>query len=244
MSLIEVVVVLGIIVMLSGVMFSIFNGLVARSASITSASAANHLVRTLLMRQQLGLAGMDKFESLLEAPNMVYSLLPAGSRSQLLANDLNPPERHALRNAGITTSWLHDSSATGPVTWRTVMATKAFDGFDVGSTADDVASLNLSMIDPDDLFGRGTVKGTPHEHFLVFGVGPTCSLIGIDNGIPEAPSVGGGDSETQPADRYQRLGVVYRLDRQDTPQVRFLGVVVFTATGLKMPGTQASGWWR
>jgi prepilin-type N-terminal cleavage/methylation domain-containing protein len=244
LTLIELVVTLAILVMVAGLVSAMTPNLLRRASHASGGAAAANLDRAVHLQYLLQRTYPDGFDSLLEAPYTLYRQLPAGSLRQLRPKDLDNADRGMLAAVGIRSTWQHDPVPAGAVTWQAVTQTKTFDATAGGFAADDVAMLNLARIDPNTLFGAGTVKGTPQEIFAVFGVGQSCTLVNPVAGLAEAPVAFGGTAATRPEQVYQRLGVVFRLDRDDATPVRFLGAVVFDEDGIKPAAEKAEGWYR
>ena len=173
----------------------------------------------------------------------MLSTLPSGSLRQLKPKDLDNADRPVLAAAGIRTTWMHNpSSAEAGVTFQPTGPAKAFDCTAGGYASDDVAALDTTRFDVDAAFGPGTRKGGSNEIFAVFGLGPKCTLVGVDGGMLSAPVATGGNAGTNPMEYYQRFGVVFRFDRDEHGPVRFLGAVVFDSDGIKTAGRKASEW--
>ena len=235
LTLVELVLVLAVLAAVAGLVSASMPGMTRRSALATGAAGATQIARAMLSFRTAKGQYPDGYDSLLEGPYRLLKALPKGSYHQLKPKDLDNADRQFLRRAGIKTSWRHDTNGPTGVTFRPLTTIKAFDALAGSTISDDVAALDPNKIDVDSMFGPGTRKGTSNEIFVVYGIGRQCSLVGPDGAILEAPITFGGTAGTNPDEVYQRYGVIFRLDRDDTQPLRFLGAIVFDEDGIKTP---------
>lgn len=243
LTLIELVVVLAILMALAGIVLGSIPALLRQTSAATAGAGAAEVNAAMLYYRTHKGGFPDGYDSLLEAPYTLLKTLPKGSLHQLKPKDLDNADRPFLAAVGIRTTWQHDptNDASG-VTFRPLTWLKTFDSTLGGVASDDVAALDTTRIDVDDLFGPGTKKGGINEIFAVFGLGPKCTLVGADGGILAAPVTFNASPGTNPMDVYQRYGLVFRLDRDEGRPARFLGTVIFDSDGIKTSGQKAQEW--
>jgi len=243
LTLIELVVVLAILSALAGLVSAFFPDLIQRTGCAIGGASLMDLMKALERhRARLG-QFPDGYDSLIEAPYTLYSAIPAAARRQLKPKDLDNSDRLILRANGIQTAWMHVPPNGEAVTWQALSATKALDVNAGGFAADDVAALDTTRINPDLLFGPGTTRGTINESFVMFGIGERCTLVGVGAELAQAPIAPVTSAALDPGDRYMRLALVFRLDRDDRTPFRFLGAVGFSETGIATASDLSRKWW-
>lgn len=232
-TLVELVVVLVIVCMAAGMVAWVGAQLLRRSVAMASAGVAAE-VASAIGRHHARTGGLpDGYDSLLEAPYAVFSFIPAAARRQLRPKDLDNADRPILAAHGITTTWMHPAPDGSGVSWQDLTNVKALDVTAGGFTADDVVALDTRRVNPNDLFGRGVVKGTMNETFMVLGIGPRCTLVGPSAEILESPVLAAASRAADPAAFYRRLAVVVRLDRDDPRPVQLMGIVALGESGIE-----------
>ena len=128
---------------------------------------------------------------------------------------------------------MHVPSPSNGVSWQALSDQKALDVSAGGFLADDVAAIDTRRLNPDLLFGKDCVRGTPNESFVVLGIGPRCTLVGPAGEIAEAPVLAAASNALNPATSYRRVALVLRLDRDDPRPVQWMGVVAFGESGIE-----------
>lgn len=232
-TLVELVVVLVIVCMATGLVAWVGAQLLSRSVAMASAAVASEAAAAV-GRHQARTGGLpDGFDSLIEAPYTVFAFIPAAARRQLRPKDLDNADRPILAAHGITTTWMHPSPDGSGVSWQELTDVKALDVTAGGFASDDVAALDTRRVNPNDLFGRGVAKGTPNETFMVLGIGPRCTLVGPAAELSEAPVLAAASRALNPAGFYRRLALVVRLDRDDPRPVQCMGVVALGESGIE-----------
>lgn len=232
-TLVELVVVLVIVCMATGLVAWVGAQLLRRSVAMASASAAAG-VASAIGRHQARTGGLpDGYDSLIEAPYVVFSFIPAAARRQLRPKDLDNADRPVLAAHGITTTWMHPASDGSGVSWQELTNAKALDVTAGGFASDDVVALDTRRVDPNVLFGRGVAKGTTNETFMVLGIGPRCTLVGPMAELSESPVLAAASRSIDPAAFYRRLAVVVRLDRDDPRPVQLMGIVALGESGIE-----------
>lgn len=232
-TLVELVIVLVIVCMATGLVAWVGAQLLRRSVAIASAAVASE-VASAMGRHQARTGGLpDGYDSLIEAPYTVFAFIPAAARRQLKPKDLDNADRPILAAHGITTTWMHPAPDGSGVSWQALSDTKAFDATAGGFASDDVVALDTRRVNPDDLFGTGVAKGTTHETFMVLGIGPRCTLVGPAAELSEAPVLSAASRAADPAGFYRRLALVVRLDRDDPRPVQCMGVVSLGDSGIQ-----------
>ncbi len=243
LTLIELVVVLAILSALAGLVSAYFPDLIRRSGGAVGGASLMDLMKALERHRVRSGQFPDEYDSLIEAPYTLYSAIPVAARRQLRPKDLDNADRLILRANGIKTAWMHVPPNGQPVTWQPLSSTKALDVNAGGFAADDVAALDPTRINPDVLFGPGTRRGTVNESFVVFGIGDRCTLVGAGAELVQAPLAPVTSAALDPGDRYMRLALVFRLDRDDRTPFRFLGAVGFSETGIATASDMSRKWW-
>jgi len=232
-TLVELVVVLVIVCMATGLVAWMGAQILRRSVAMASAGVAAE-VASALGRHQARTGGLpDGYDSLIEAPYAVFSFIPAAARRQLKPKDLDNADRPILAAHGITTTWMHPAPDGAGVSWQELTNVKALDVTAGGFASDDVVALDTRRVDPNAMFGRGVAKGTTNETFMVLGIGPRCTLVGPSAELSKSPVLAPASRSVNPAAFYRRLAVVVRLDRDDARPVQLMGVVAFGESGIE-----------
>lgn len=244
LTLLELVIVLAILTALAGMVVGSFPNLLRQTSAAAGAAGASEINAAMLYFRTNKGRYPDGYDSLMEAPYTLLKSLPKGSYHQLKPKDLDNADRPFLSAVGIRTTWRHDTTNDSVgVTYRPLTSIKTFDATAGGFAADDVAAIDTTKIDVDDLFGPGTQKGGINEIFAVFGLGPKCTLVGGEGGILSAPVTFGITEATNPLEVYQRYGLVFRFDRDEGRPARFLGAVIFDTDGIKTAALKLQEWY-
>lgn len=232
-TLVELVVVLVIVCMATGLVAWVGAQLLRRSVAMASAGVASQ-VASAIGRHQARTGGLpDGYDSLMEAPYTLFSFIPAAARRQLRPKDLDNADRPILAAHGITTTWMHPPPDGSGVSWQELTDAKALDVTAGGFASDDVVALDTRRINPNALFGLDVAKGTTNETFMVLGIGPRCSLVGPSAELSESPVLAAASRAMNPAAYYRRLAVVVRLDREDPRPVQLMGIVALGESGIE-----------
>lgn len=212
--------------------------LVRRSMAVTAAAAGFQVAAAVARHEARTGALPDGYDSLIEAPSTVLTSIPEAARRQLRPKEMDDADRRVLRAHGITTTWMH---VPGGASWAGLAGGKALGVAAGGLASDDVVTLDTRRVDPDALLGPGVARGTPHEAFLVLGIGTRCTLVGPAAELADAPVLGAAARSLHPSAAYRRLALVVRLDRDAARPVLWLGVVSFGESGIETLGVMLGG---
>jgi type II secretory pathway pseudopilin PulG len=203
LTLLELVVVIMILVALAGLLIPSFTDIMHRTRYAVQVDNCVELSKAIQLYRNLYLHDPDQYDSLLDDGGNLFSFIPGLSVTPgLTVGTLDGDSFHALENAHIWSVWDMDSSVTNPESvtfsppYKTPVRTLA-----AGSKVCQLTNEALAT-----WFG---VNVYPGDIYVVFGVGPKCTMVGK---VINDPPVHFADEPNQnPALRYCRLGAVYKV---------------------------------
>jgi type II secretory pathway pseudopilin PulG len=250
LTLIELVVVLTILTAIGSLLVPVFGSMLART----------HMAKCSVTIPEISKLVQTEFAATLRLPNTLDSLLnddgttlfvdlpgnssgPVGGQVTpytLVAGDADALALVGLRNVvDADAAYTSDDDAT-------------IDSFPPGLTPRDIVDgdvlVGLDQADAEALFFLpGDTSGT--HQYLLFGLGNNSSLVGAGNGRPlnEAPTHFGDTAEFNPADVYQRYGLVFRLQgdaADDEREAVFIGAAAIHGGGLENAEEHRKEFWE
>lgn len=235
-TILELVIVLVVLAALAGIVIGLFPNLLTKTHAAVATTNLRDLNQAMQRYSTLNLKQPSRFDSLIEdGGTNLYAGLPFDATAQTLFTARVPTadEAEALTDVGIT-QIINGSvftPGTGSATFDypagaaenlTVTTPLLF----VDTAAGRAHLHNVLNIEADALASGGVLSGT----YVVFGVGPGCTLIGNANGgAAEAPLHFGENESGNPKKVYSRYFAVYRVD---THHAQFVGVAAAHDDGL------------
>jgi prepilin-type N-terminal cleavage/methylation domain-containing protein len=220
LSLMELVVVLAILAGLAAIVVPMFPDLLRRTHKATDATQTSEMAKIIQLYQALYFSYPDGFDQLTDGQNFPNYLpqaqgfsAPFGGMVQL--GQLTANEVAALNSVGIVRAAPLAPSGTTDPNFQVTMWPYA-DGNAIPAppvaidTAQQYALLNRAGVQANNPRFLATVLASdPTARFIVFGVGPKCSMVG--NTIQTAPTSVPQNNTLTPGVAYCRVGVIFQV---------------------------------
>lgn len=228
LTLVELIVVLMVLAAVAGILVPLFGSNIARkgsaSSSLTNVAEIEKLMAMFANRHPLG-HYPDHYDALRNSAGNVYTGLPGGGTG-LAMHSLTNAEANALLVAGITTVRQMATLPTQPT----------FEPYDVANfgtplsiETEDLAVVSLT---PATTQALGLAAGGT---YVVFGLGSACTLfsnhLGAEGMGPPVRFT--GEASMNPAEVYQRFGVIFQISDAAGPlaRARFVRGIGFGISG-------------
>jgi len=231
LTLLELVVVLAILAAVAAILVPLLPNLLRRAHKATDATQTSELAKAVQLYQAAFFSYPDRLDLLTDGSKFP-SYVPTDSGSPfggyVKAEALDPEDLAALHRAGINEvqPLATDSTPSGfHPTLHPYDDTKGtLDVSGTGTTGTKFAVLDTTKITNHLL--ESERESDPTAKFVVFGVGPKCTLVG--QGIQDAPTSVPQNKDMTPDSTYCRVGVVFKVAGKEvarTERARFVAAV-------------------
>jgi len=246
LTLMELVVVLGILIALAAILIPLFPSMIGRAHKASEATNTSELNKAMQLHAGLNNGNFPDGYDLLGDGTNLAAYLPgnalnatAADLATTLGGSLNPTalgagRLNALNALGITQAWpmftttqaepftpTFNPYSTAPTTTSPLTATTV------------VAFVKAASISDAGLVTPTGVNPSSNTQFVLFGVGNRCTMIG--NTLASAPHLFPDSNAENPANFYARFGVVFQVeDLAGNPLTlaKFVGAVAIEAAGI------------
>ena len=228
LTLIELVVVLAILVALAGLIIGNFPSLLRKASGSTSANTIQDIARAVSIRQTTLNSVGSGFDSLLDTSDAVFSKLPPGCLTNIVATALTT-NAAALAELGLTQICRLDATTTD-ATWSVAASNNLVNV--IGTT---VAAQATPFLVNKIIPNSSAYVGTPTV--WLFGVGKISTLVGAGSTLLEAPTRTGTSELENAQNFYQRYVIAFVVDGSGlggAARARFLGALAPTALGFSL----------
>jgi len=208
LTLLELVVVMGILVVLAGVLVPLLPGLLSDAHFSSGATTIDEMNKSIATYEALNRSQPDGFDLLVDSTGSIPDYCSfaheafAGNFSTYALTDNDVESLASVGIANVYTMLVGTETGFHPT-------------FNCTEDTPTPITAGMEVVRVEDTFvqerlGYGNPLGTT---YVVFGVGERCTMVGAKRGgITEAPVKGGPDAEHGPDTIYGRCGLVYRLD--------------------------------
>lgn len=213
LTLVELVVVILVLVALAGIVIPMLPNMIGRAHTSTGATNIGEVNKAVLLYEQTQQSYPNDLDNLAGTSDPIDYLPGTNAGGQITQGALTASQSTALRNAGIT-------RLAGLYPTRTSLlaadGTITFNPYD-GTTANVAAGQNVAYVSEAAVEGlTGIVRDEPGtaktgDVYVIFGLGRRCSMIG--KVISDPPTHFGENSESNAANVYSRIGLVFRVAR-------------------------------
>jgi prepilin-type N-terminal cleavage/methylation domain-containing protein len=225
LTLIELLVVLAVLVILAGIVLPKLDGVLGKGHSAQGAAAIGDVARFMDTFRIVNGRYPDQYDSMLNAAGTAYAGLLPGARAKYIPTTLTQAEIDSLNLAGVTRVLRHDETAGVDVNDSAVLPAVAL------TTATPVMRMDVTNAEVQgvllrefrqDIADVGTDNTDGARTYLVFGVGPQCTICNGKAGVMrDAPL----HQDTDPGRFYTRFVVVFATSREAGEKAELIGVV-------------------
>lgn len=222
LTLVEMLVVLALLVIVAGIVLPKLDGVLGKGHSAQGASAIGDLARYMDTYRALNGRYPDRYDSMLVPAGTAYPNLLPGALAKYQPTTITAAEIDSLILAGITSVLRHDATAGVSINDSGILPPVVI------TPATPVMRLNLTNAEVQDLLLRefrrpaDEVTGATPRNFLVFGVGPQCTICNGKAGVVrDAPL----HQDTDPGRFYNRFVVIFATSTDSGEKAEFIGVV-------------------
>ena len=227
LTLLELVVVLGILVAVAAILVPLMPNLLRRAHKSTDATQSSELAKAVQMCQAATYAYPDKFDALCDSSGNLPSYLPGYTASSgtaapagafggfVTVQPAGTDVAAALNSVGVNNVMYLSSGTTG-----TGFAPTRFP-YDSPATSTPLnSSTHLAFVNTAAIDAAGTSHllasdraADPTAQYVVFGVGPMCTLVG--QFIQDAPTSTPQNKDMSPDLVYCHFGVIFKVAGQE-----------------------------
>ncbi len=229
LTLMELVVVMAILAALAAIVIPLFPNLLRRAHKATDCTQTNEMSKSVQLFNALYYSYPDGFDTLTDGTNFPAYLpwdktvgatsatAPFGGFVKL--DVLSAAEVNALNTVGIVNAAPLTSVSTGayfhPTMWPyadppapgSAPLTTPINTTDKYAILDTSAGAGLATNNPR--FLANIIAADPNARFIVFGVGPKCSMV--NRNIQDAPTSVPQKADFTPDNTYSRVGVIFQI---------------------------------
>lgn len=212
LTLIELIVVLVILVALAGILVVTLPGMLGRAHTATGATNTGEVSKFVQVYEQLYQSQPTDFDALGDTTAALADYLPGTNLGgQLTARTLVAAEANALTGVGVrrlapmyaTRAALTTAGGTPTFNPYSGVSLPVANGVVVAQVSEAAVEGSSGVVADDP-----TLTG---DVYVLFGFGKRCSMVGK---VTQEPPVHFGESaETNAANAYGRVGVIYRIAR-------------------------------
>lgn len=238
LTLLELVIVLAILAALAAVVIPMFPNLLRRAHKSIDATQTNEISKALQLYQGMFVSYPDHFDLLTDGTDFPSYIPNDGGDvfgNFVVTDVLTIDERKALGRVGIKyvepLATDAGSAAVTPSGFHVTMnpyAAASPSADDIRDTVGD--TLNFALLDTTVALKNDTLKNAieqdPTARFVVFGVGPRCTMVGQT--IQDAPTSVPQNKDFTPDTMYSRIGVIFKVSGEEvsrTERARFICAV-------------------
>ncbi|GIW82279.1 MAG: hypothetical protein KatS3mg105_4086 [Gemmatales bacterium] len=228
LTLMELVVVLAILVILAGMIIANLDGILSKGHSAQGASVIGELMRLMDSYRAIHGRYPDIYDSMLNASGTPYEHLLPGAKQKYVPATLTQNEVDSLILAGIEQVLRHDESADVPVNDSAVLPPVVLTTstpvmkFDVTNLEVQKVLLDEWRQTPDDVLGPSGDGSDALSTYVVFGVGPRCTICNGKTGLMRDAPI---HQDTDPGRFYNRFVVVFATSKEPGEKAVFVGAV-------------------
>ena len=227
-TILELVVVIGILATLAGILVPILPNLLARSSYATAATNTGELTKELFTYRSLNGTFPDGYDVLTSGSTTAPTVVALPASAGFTVAPLAGAGATSLNNAGIKTLYDMDTD-TGHATFFFSSSGGAWST----SSTSSVSGANVLQISGSNLqtlLGQG-ISTASNYTYVVLGIGNNCTLVGArTGGVQEAPlrsvlvngngnalttsalTNGTGTTTLSPSNAYCRFVAIYKVD--------------------------------
>jgi len=245
LTLIELVVVLTILVALGSLLVPVLGSMLARTHMAKCSTTIPEITKLIQTQYAATLKLPNTWDSLLESGGAsLFADLPGNGNlgGQASTYSLTTDDVDALAGVGITNVVDVDAN------FDSLNDDATIDSFPSGLTPRDLAvGGNLVELTPADVEAAFFLPAGTADAYILFGLGNNSSLVGVGAGNPlnEAPTHFGDTAEFNPADVYQRYGVVIGLvGAADEREAVLIGACAIHGGGIENAEEHRKEFWE
>lgn len=252
----EMVVVLAILAALAAIVVPLFPNLLRRAHKATDATQTAEMAKMVQLYQSLYYGYPADFDSLVDSGGAFPGYLPNDGGAVfggfVTTSTLSAEEAAALKRVGITTLQPL-STAIGAGQHPTMNPYPAGSTL-IGNRQTVAAGITVTILDNAAIWGAGGknpsflqaayASDDPAARYVVFGVGPRCSMVG--KVMQDAPQSVPQTRDLTPATHYCRIGVIFKISGNEvniTERARFIAAVAMEDDELEQTDKDISGYY-
>jgi prepilin-type N-terminal cleavage/methylation domain-containing protein len=259
LTLVELVVVMTVLAALAAIVIPMFPNLLRRAHKVSDATNSSEMAKAMLTHQAMFVSYPDNFDLLTDGSSATFpSFLPgAGSSAGAFGGFATPQaltqsEIDALGRVGVR--FVQKLSAnTSPAGFHPTMNPYAGDykTAQVDLSASGATSVKFAVIDmkaaqtANPSFLQTITANDPTAKFVVFGIGPRCTMVGQT--IHDAPTSVPQDKDFTPDNTYSRVGVIFMVSGVEvsrTERARFIAACALEDDELEMTEKDLVGYYQ
>lgn len=257
LTLLELVVVMGVLAALAAIVVPLLPNLLRRAHKASDATQSSELAKIVQMYQAAYFSYPDNFDLLLTSDGAFPKYLPTskdgvfgGFTTPTALTDVDAKALEALNNAGIkyvrplaadTTTYAGFHPTRYP--YDDVLTAKSTTTELLGSTK--VAMLATDKIPADSHLLEADRAADPTAKYVVFGVGPGCSMVG--QVIQDAPMSVPQNKDLSPDKAYCHFGLIFKVSGKEvskTERARLVATVALEDDELEATDKDIVGYYN